>query len=233
MRTLVLDTSGAFTTVLVEADGAAAAHESRRVPALRLLHPMIREVLARLECGLSEIERIAVVLGPGSWTGLNIGVTAAKTLAQVLELPLVGLVSLDALVADVLGADTPAAGAPAAGAPVYAILDGKRSHVYCSAYSTDENGRPRLDGVEPALLAFDQLRRRVQGVDGRAIVVEYGEVYRARIEGDLPEVTYASRASLGAEGLIAALGARQGQPLDAAGIAGLAPLYLQPALGSP
>ncbi len=220
MRTLILDTSGPFTTVLVAVDGVAVASATSRLPALRHLHPTIREVVARLGIGLADVDRLAVVVGPGSWTGLNIGVTAAKTLAQVLELPLVELVSLDVLV----GAERWTEG------PVYGILDAKRGNVYCATYSTDPLGMAQLEESEPDLMAFDDLRDRLAGSEGRPLVVEYGDVYRARV-GELPRVVCLSRARLSAAGLVAALGAAMDRALDAAGILELSPLYLQSALG--
>ncbi len=221
MRTLVLDTSGPFTTVVVVEDGGRIAGASFKIQALCHLHATIRAVLALTSFELSSVERIAVVIGPGSWTGLNIGVTAAKTLAQVLALPLVALTSLDALVAAERWL----------GGPVYGILDAKRSNVYCGAYATGEHGTVMLAETSLELLSFTELSARLGAAGGRPLVVEYGDRYRGEIERDLPRVCVTGRGSLSCRGLAAALRARQDRTLDREEIMDLSPLYLQQALG--
>ncbi len=57
----------------------------------------IAAVLNESDWTLDDLDAIAVSIGPGSWTGLRIGLTTAKTLAQARDLPLVGVPSLDAL----------------------------------------------------------------------------------------------------------------------------------------
>ena len=222
MRTLVLDTSGRFTTVVVVQGGETAAVASLALQPLAHLHATIREVLARLGLALSDVDRLAVVTGPGSWTGLNIGVTAAKTLAQVLELPLVELASLDALVA----VERWLAG------PVYAVLDAKRGNIYCGVYATDERGAPLLADSRLELLPFAELCDRLTGAGGRPLVVEYGAFYGPKIEHDLPRVCVTSQDRLSGAGLAAALRARQDRVLDREAVLGLSPLYLQKALGA-
>lgn len=86
-----------------------------------------------------DLEGIAVGLGPGTFTGLRIGLASARALAQSLDLPLTGVSSLAALAA-------PALGAPAADAPqtaVLAVLDARRGEAFVAAYEPDRNGAPR------------------------------------------------------------------------------------------
>lgn len=61
------------------------------------LFEKIQSVLDLSESTLSRIDAIAVGIGPGSWTGLRIGITAMKTLAQTQEIPLVGVPSFDSV----------------------------------------------------------------------------------------------------------------------------------------
>ena len=98
MRTLLLDTSGPFTTVLVAEESSLSTASILQGRPAEHLHEQIQTSLSCLHIKPSDLDRIAVVVGPGSWTGLNIGVTAAKTLAQVLEIPLSPIRTLDALV---------------------------------------------------------------------------------------------------------------------------------------
>lgn len=99
MTFLALDTSGTFCVlVLAEDDGnvrAVSLFESKRSLSRRLLGE-VDGLLTRNGLALADMTAFAVGLGPGSFTGVRVGVTTAKTLAQVLEKPLVGVGTLDA-----------------------------------------------------------------------------------------------------------------------------------------
>jgi tRNA threonylcarbamoyl adenosine modification protein YeaZ len=97
MKCLLWETSSVPWGVgIAEFDGAKStllAHfedDGARTLARRLI-PSVDDVLREAQCALSDIEACAVSLGPGSWTGLRIGLTAAKTIAQSLNLPIVGI----------------------------------------------------------------------------------------------------------------------------------------------
>ena len=185
MRTLIFDTSGPYATVAVAEDDALTAYASFRIKPLQHLHGMAQTVTAQLGMRVADAERIAVVTGPGSWTGLNIGVTAAKTLAQVLALPVVELGTLDALVADrrwVAG-------------PVCALLDAKRANVYCGLYPTAEDGSVLLREGELEMLPIAELNARLAAGDGRPLVVEYGDTYRRDLESEHPRACVCRRGA--------------------------------------
>lgn len=99
MLILALDTSGDICSLCLSDDGRLRStfdfrhdrHLSERLPAA------IQFLLSDSAAGLDDVEAIAVGLGPGSFTGVRVGVTSAKTLAQVLELPIIGVHSLDAI----------------------------------------------------------------------------------------------------------------------------------------
>ena len=217
MRTLIFDTSGSHTTAAVAEDGTLLGHVSERVQPLTQLHERIRGLLAGLGLRVSDLERIAVVTGPGSWTGLNIGVTAAKTLAQVLAAPVVALSSLDAVAADL---DSP-------GGPVVALLDAKRGNVYRRVYETGDDGRPVLGEGEAEVAAFEDVAAELAAAPGEPLVVEYGTVFR----GHLAELGNRARAihreSLPAEGLLRSLEAAGARELTGEDALRLAPRYLQ------
>ncbi len=94
----------------------------------------LRGLLDEAGLGLGDLDLIAVALGPGSFTGVKVGLAAAKALAYALGTPLVGVGTLDALAA---GAFEVAGGPASTEAPeaVLALLDAKRGDVFGAAYA--------------------------------------------------------------------------------------------------
>jgi tRNA threonylcarbamoyladenosine biosynthesis protein TsaB len=141
VRILAFDTATRATTIAVSGT-AQGVLESRDDPApgerpghvARLL-PLIVEVMERAQLGFADLDRIAVGVGPGTFTGLRIGIATARALASAAACPLVGVSTLRSLALP--AADSPeAAGADA----VAAILDARRQEVFAAVW--------RLDGVE-------------------------------------------------------------------------------------
>lgn len=114
---------------LVEAGRAvtAATHERENAHEQSIL-PMIERLLAEAGWSARSLERIAVATGPGSFTGLRVGIALAQGVSEGLGVPLVGVGSLEAM----------AAGAPAElpGARV-AVLDARRAELFLGAYAAD------------------------------------------------------------------------------------------------
>jgi len=95
------------------------------------LMPALSRLLEDVGVTLEEIDLISVSQGPGSFTGVRIGVTTAKSLAQALDKPLVGVYSLDVLaynLANVSGLICP-------------ILDARKQEVYTALYRGDGSGK--------------------------------------------------------------------------------------------
>lgn len=104
--------------------------------------PAIQTLMEDCEKQPSDLTKIVVAKGPGSYTGVRIGVTIAKTLAWSLNIPLVGISSLEVLAA------TPARRFEGYVSPIF---DARRGQVYTGLYRF-ENGR--LTTVEPDQLAM-------------------------------------------------------------------------------
>jgi len=217
VKTLVLDTSGSHTTVAVTETGKLLGYLSEPVQPLIHLHAQVRTLLGGLDLPVPDLHRIAVVTGPGSWTGLNIGVTAAKTLAQVLAAPLVALSTLDAVAADLQWPS----------GPVMAVLDAKRGNVYRKAFETGEDGFPVLGEGEAEVVAFEAVAAELAAAPGEPLVVEYGTVFRERLAPLAPRVEALHREALTAEGLLRALEAPGARELNGEEVLRLAPRYLQ------
>jgi tRNA threonylcarbamoyladenosine biosynthesis protein TsaB len=128
----------------------------------RLL-PMVDELLTRANIGWCALERIAVGLGPGTFTGLRVGVATARGLAQSLGIELVGCSSLRAL-AEGSRTGIEATG-PASPGPtrVLAVLDARRGEAFAAAYllaeraSTEAERASTEELVAPRALAPEDL----------------------------------------------------------------------------
>jgi tRNA threonylcarbamoyladenosine biosynthesis protein TsaB len=152
VRILALDTATRATAVAVCGTGedqaaGAGTREARDDPPpgqrprhMTRLMPLIAELLDEAGWSWAEIERIAVGVGPGTFTGLRIGVSTARALARSLSCPLVGVSTLHSLA---LNLDQAAQDAdPDA---VVAVLDARRREAFAAAWS-----------VQPAALASGQ-----------------------------------------------------------------------------
>jgi tRNA threonylcarbamoyladenosine biosynthesis protein TsaB len=104
--------------LLIEENSSMAVNHSLRAM------PAIEEVFLKVGMTPTEIDAIAVSEGPGSYTGVRIGVTIAKTLAWTLEKPLVGISSLKALATNGLHFE----------GLICPIVDARRGNVYSAAY---------------------------------------------------------------------------------------------------
>src|SRR5512146_683981 len=85
-----------------------------------------RQLLADLNVSLEALDAVAIVNGPGSFTGLRVGMATAKGLASACRCPLVGVSSLETL----------AAGLPYSPVPVCALLDARKKEVYAARFDT-------------------------------------------------------------------------------------------------
>jgi tRNA threonylcarbamoyladenosine biosynthesis protein TsaB len=94
------------------------------------LHPFIDEVLKEVGVSLNELDAIAVGKGPGSYTGLRIGVSAAKGLAYPLGIPLISSTSLD-----ILAADFTTSNKSGPDDLIVPMIDARRMEVYTAIYS--------------------------------------------------------------------------------------------------
>lgn len=129
MYVLGIEAATPVAAVALATEGKILAERvvnNRRTHSVNLL-PMVRDVLADAGINKQDLNGISVSIGPGSFTGLRIGITTAKTLAQVLKVPLVGISTLEALAYQLFGH---------AGL-VCPILNAKKEEVYAALYCSD------------------------------------------------------------------------------------------------
>ena len=140
------------------APGARPAHASRLLAAAE-------EALATAGVGWEEVERLAVGVGPGSFTGLRIGIATARALAQGRGLPVVGVSTLEALAH---GADAPL---------VLAVLDARRGEAFAATFNQGSDPFRRVEGsLAPAALAPEALAERVRALPVPPLAVGDGAI---------------------------------------------------------
>lgn len=136
MLMLGFDTATEMCTVAVGTEEQTLACIDLVAPRAHLekLLPLAEQALHMCGRAQSDVEAIAVGIGPGSLTGVRIGVATARTLAQALEVPCVGVSTLDVV----------AHAFSATGATVCAMLDAKRKEVYPALYDCSGQHPKRL-----------------------------------------------------------------------------------------
>ena len=155
MIVLALDTCLTACSVAVS-DGARVLAHASEVMARghqERLAPMAETVMAEAGLPFSRLERIGVTVGPGSFTGLRVGVAFAKGLASALSIPAVGVGTLEAMAAPVRGL-------------AFAVIDARRGQVYCQAF---EDGHALM--APDALTAEDAAARLAEIALGRPVAL--------------------------------------------------------------
>lgn len=152
MRVLAFDTATRATTVALSGAGRDrdVVYTARNDPSpdrrpghAAYLLPLTARVLDRAGIGWDGVERLAVGVGPGTFTGLRIGIATARALARARDLPLVGVSTLQSLAlagararASLAGPDSGAATAELDA--VFAVLDARRGEVFAASWRIDE-----------------------------------------------------------------------------------------------
>jgi tRNA threonylcarbamoyladenosine biosynthesis protein TsaB len=198
-------------------DGVIAAEASRNAERSQVasLPALVTQVLAAANVDVSAVDGLAVSIGPGSFTGLRIGLAFAKGLAYAAGVPVVPVPTLEAL----------AWGAEAApGASVCAAIDARKGEIHAALFTIAADGAPERQTPDRAWTVHELVAALPVGV----IVVgdadtEYGEVLAARGHVRVA-AEYPPRG-----GVVARLGAARLAGGDRWGIDALEPVYVRPA----
>src|SRR5262249_27439649 len=132
MRILAIDTAlAACSAVLFDTGrGKAQASETKAMARghAEALMPLIARVMDKAHAEFGELDRIAVTIGPGSFTGLRVGISAARGIALVSGKPAVGVSTLSAYAAPHV--------ANPEGAAIVVAIDAKHDHVYLQVFAS-------------------------------------------------------------------------------------------------
>ena len=218
MRILGVDTATWRASVGVVVDGSVVAEQSLSTTgnhAASLL-PLIEDVLGCTACAVQAVDAVAVSSGPGSFTGLRVGLSVAKGIACATGAHLVAVPTLEALARTVADRD----------GVICPVLDARKGELYAAAFAACEGQLKRLtaDALVTPQELLDQLPTPCV-VLGDA-VERYGILFQRRL-GErvtvLPFETYAPRG-----GVVALMGWERLQAGESADLQQLEPFYIRP-----
>ena len=220
MLILALESSAKPASVAVCGDGALLGQyfQNNGLTHSRTLLTMAESLLINLDMTVAEIDLVAVACGPGSFTGVRIGVSAAKGLAWGLDKPVCGVSTLEAMAYQF----------PEPGVLLCPVMDARRGQVYNALFEWRGDTLARL--CEDRAICLEELESGLREHAGRAAP-------RIVLIGDGAEMTYGYLAGKGVDcraapqllryqtALGVALAARGKQPVSPAE---LEPSYLRP-----
>jgi tRNA threonylcarbamoyladenosine biosynthesis protein TsaB len=217
MRILAADTSTKTGSVAVVEDESLVAEYTLNVSethSARLM-PTIDRVLNDAELGIEDIDALAIAIGPGSFTGLRIGLATFKGLALAAEKKLVAVPTLDALASSISFSDH----------IVCPILDARMGEVYAALYKFSDGLCEKVS--KDMVLAVEDLFREV---DGKVVILGDGiALHRDRIVAVLGEraVFAPQRLWIPRAVNVAAIARSRVERGDSDDIGALEPIYLR------
>ena len=136
MKILALETSAKAVSAAVSENGRilASGYQDTGLTHSRTLMPIVEHILKNTDMKLADMDAIAVAVGPGSFTGIRIGVAAAKGLAFSVDKPAVGVSTLAAMARNVAFAD----------GLVVCAMDARRDQVYNANFAAENGTLTRL-----------------------------------------------------------------------------------------
>ncbi len=141
MRVLSLDSASGACAVCVWQDGRVLAQAEERMERgqdARLI-PLVLEVMAKAKTDFTQLDRIAVTRGPGSFTGLRIGLAAARGIGMAAEKPVIGINRFTIFREQNLDKN------------LFIILESKRQELFCQFYPAQTNA------AEPSMMLPEEI----------------------------------------------------------------------------
>ncbi|MDR1630899.1 MAG: tRNA (adenosine(37)-N6)-threonylcarbamoyltransferase complex dimerization subunit type 1 TsaB [Oscillospiraceae bacterium] len=165
MTILGIDSSATAASAAVIEDGKLLSEAFLNIGLThsQTLMPLIADTLARANKTPQDIDLVAVTTGPGSFTGIRIGVATAKGLAQPLSIPCFGISTLECIAYPLLGAGNTLA---------VAVMDARCEQVYCALFRSEAGKQTRL--TEDSAEKLADLQTTLHGYDGQKILIGDG-----------------------------------------------------------
>lgn len=215
MKILALETSAKSVSVAVTEDGVplASSYQNTGLTHSRTLMPLLDAMLTSSGLELQDMDALAVAAGPGSFTGLRIGVSALKGLAWAAEKPCCGVSTLEAMARNLAHMD----------ALIVCAMDARRNQVYNALFEAKNGVLTRL--TPDRAIAVAELAEELRGETRRLLVLGDGGrlcrdgLAQLGVESELApaQLLYQNAVGVG-------LAAEHGTPVSAQE---LAPVYLR------
>lgn len=164
MKILAIDSSATSASVAVAEENKLIGEFfiNTALTHSQTLIPMTEQLLKSTGLSIKDIDAIAVNAGPGSFTGVRIGVSAVKGLAFADNIPCVSVSTLESMAYNMLGNDC----------VVCAIMDARCSQVYNAMFRVSGNSVERL--TEDRALSLEDLRLELERIDEKVVLVGDG-----------------------------------------------------------
>lgn len=173
LKYLGIDTSGKIASVAVCSEDSVLAQTTvlTNLTHSQVILPLCKKLLLDIGMRLDEIDVIAVAEGPGSYTGLRIGISAAKAMSFALNKPCVGVSTLESLAYNI-PFDT-----------ICSIINARQDLVYCAIFTKSDGVIKRV--IEDGIMSKDDLISCLNGLAEKIFLVgdgavEFHEMYNRR-----------------------------------------------------
>lgn len=177
MKILAFDSAAVAASAALYEDGVLLSEVYQRAGLThsRTLLPMAENMLSLCGTDFSAVEALAVAAGPGSFTGLRIGISLVKGLAAAKNLPCIGVSTLEAI----------AANAPSMDALVCVCMDARAGQVYNAIF--DNSGEYPVRVCEDRAIRVDELLPELEKAEKKLIITGDGAYLIPEIYLRLPE----------------------------------------------
>lgn len=185
MKILAIDTSSSVCSVaILEDDKLIDKNEidDGKTHSENLM-PLLDEVLKRNSIDIKDINMIACTVGPGSFTGIRIGVATIKPIAEVLNIKVASVMSLEALARNVESEET-----------IVSLIDARNDQVYCGIFDKDYN--PKEDYIADDINAVIKVLEKYENI---TFVGNGAILHQELLKNNLKEVKFSENNKQTAE----------------------------------
>lgn len=164
MRILALESSAKAASAAIVNDGSleAFAFQNTGLTHSRTLMPMVRDMLKNAGIALKDVDLIAAATGPGSFTGIRIGASAAKGIAWAANKPCIGVSTLDAMARGIMHKS----------GLICCVMDARRNELYNALFESDGASLERL--CADRAVSVDELAEELGQTQKHAVLIGDG-----------------------------------------------------------
>lgn len=159
MKILAIDTSSKICGVAILEDTQVLinlSNDDEKTHSVKLM-PMINDAFNQTNLSLDDISLLACCTGPGSFTGVRIAIATTKAFADVKNIPVVGVTSLESLAYNAIDLNTD-------GNIICSLIDAKNNNVYCGLYKINKENHNSCDTISIFTDSIDNSLSKVRGI---------------------------------------------------------------------